>query len=471
MRKTATATNSRQFQKYYSQSIDPLLAQVKSIPAPTWGWDAVNQLADMPPDHAVQLDNFIPRPGYCEVRRGSSTWSGLLGSATTAVESLLVYNGATASSMFAAAGAVVYDVSTSGLNTSILTGKTSARWQQVNFTNSVGSHYMAAANGSDTPILYDGTTWSNMNVTCAGLTLSNVINLNSHHGRLWLIQKNSTKVFYLPVGFISGAALPFDLGDLMNKGGSVIAMGTWTVDTKTTVDDYAVFITSNGTEAQAIVYAGTDPASADTWQLNGIYNIGTPIGRRCLVKVAGDLGIICIDGIVPMSQILSTDRGATQKIAITANIQNEFLNSAQYFKNHFGWEMIIYPLGMLGILNVPVTENYVAMQYVINSLTGSWCRFTGLNANCFAVYNDNPYFGDNNGHVVRLDTGSDDQGLAITATMRTAYNYFGERGRRKRFTMLRPLMTTDGGPVTPGIGLNTDFNQDAPITTPIAVDF
>jgi hypothetical protein len=25
----------------------------------------------MDPDHAVQLDNWIPRPGYLEIRRGS----------------------------------------------------------------------------------------------------------------------------------------------------------------------------------------------------------------------------------------------------------------------------------------------------------------------------------------------------------------------------------------------------------------
>ena len=48
-----------------------------SIPASIKGWDQISSLADMPPDHAVQLDNWIARPGYLEIRRGSTLQSGL----------------------------------------------------------------------------------------------------------------------------------------------------------------------------------------------------------------------------------------------------------------------------------------------------------------------------------------------------------------------------------------------------------
>ncbi|WP_230681797.1 hypothetical protein, partial [Streptococcus pneumoniae] len=42
----------------------------KAIPAPVGGWDAQSPLANMPPENAVILDNFIPRAGYVELRRG-----------------------------------------------------------------------------------------------------------------------------------------------------------------------------------------------------------------------------------------------------------------------------------------------------------------------------------------------------------------------------------------------------------------
>jgi len=466
MRMTARAAALPEFRRRDSAAIDPMIASSHSIPVPTWGWDALSPLANMKPDHAIQLDNIIPRTGYVEMRRGSFAWTGTLYSNSTPVESLIVYNAALGAQLFAACGPNIYDVS-SGTASPVVTGMNSARYQYVNFTNTASGHYMVVANGVDIPKLYDGANWSNLNII--GPVLADIIQVNAHHGRLWLVPKNSTQAWYMQVGNISGTATSFDIGDLMTRGGQIMAMATWTVDTQATVNDYAVFITSNGTVAQAIVYAGTDPANASTWQLYGVYEIGPPIGRRCFVNVGGDLGILCIDGLIPMSKLLLTDRTSVENVSITDRILNEFLTSARNYKNHFGWEVVKYPLGMLAILNVPVTENYAAIQYVMNTLTGAWCRFTGLNANCWAVFNDIPYFGGNDGVVRRWDSGPSDSGVAITGTMRTAFNYFGDRNHRKRYTMMRPLMTTNGEAVTPGYCVNTDFSNLATVTTPIAV--
>jgi hypothetical protein len=51
-----------------------------SIPASIKGWDQISSLANMEPDRAVQLDNWIPRPGYLEIRRGSRSWATGVGS-------------------------------------------------------------------------------------------------------------------------------------------------------------------------------------------------------------------------------------------------------------------------------------------------------------------------------------------------------------------------------------------------------
>jgi hypothetical protein len=58
--------------------------------------------------------------------------------------------------------------------------------------------------------------------------------------------------------------------------------------------------------------------------------------------------------------------------------------------------------------------------------------------------------------------------LPITATVQTAFNYFESRGHLKRWTMVRPILTTDGS-VTPGVGLNIDFGTGAPISIPSTV--
>jgi hypothetical protein len=122
-----------------------------------------------------------------------------------------------------------------------------------------------------------------------------------------MILKDSTKAAYLPTSSIAGAAQVFDLGPLMTSAAtwSRWAPGRWTQGWGP--DDFAVFITSRG---QVIVYAGTDPASADTWVLKGVYNIGAPIGRRCFSKVGGDLAVITVDGVVSLAQAISMDRAA-----------------------------------------------------------------------------------------------------------------------------------------------------------------
>ena len=60
-----------------------------SIPASIKGWDQISSLASMPSDHAVQLDNWIPRPGYLEIRRGSTASVPGVGSSSTPVETVM----------------------------------------------------------------------------------------------------------------------------------------------------------------------------------------------------------------------------------------------------------------------------------------------------------------------------------------------------------------------------------------------
>src|SRR5882762_7178590 len=109
----------------------PFLApdvQTKAIPAPTDGWDAISPLAEMDPKRAPILDNWVPRPGFVELRGGYAPFA-YIGSATTAVETLMVYRSPSGETLFAAAGTKIYDVSGGGLSPSVVAGLNSARWQ------------------------------------------------------------------------------------------------------------------------------------------------------------------------------------------------------------------------------------------------------------------------------------------------------------------------------------------------------
>ncbi len=438
-----------------------------SIPASVGGWDQISSLANMPPDHAVQLDNWIPRPGYLEIRRGSRVWASGIGTTSSPVETVMAYNSPnlTSSKLFAVGGGAIYDITAGGVAViSTETGLSSNRWQYSNFTNAAVNAWLVAANGVDHPRIFDGSVWAQMTLT--GITPENAASWTAWKGRLWCTLVNSTAVGYLGNSAISGAVTTFDLGQQLTRGGFIIAISTWTQDSKQTVDEYIAFISSRG---QVVVYQGTDPSTANTFALVGVYDLGAPIGRRCFLRISGNLWIICVDGVLPMSEMLTQDRAAAAKVAPTTMIQNAMMNAARLYGANFGWQFIEYAKGQLAILNIPQVENNTCVQYVMNTLTGAWCQFTGLDSNCWEVLNDVPYFGANDGRVYQWDYGSGDfigdENLPITATVQTAFNYFDSRGHLKRWTMVRPILTTDGS-VTPGVGLNIDFGTDAPISIP-----
>ncbi len=81
------------------------------IPPPVAGWDTQSPFAAMKADHAVRLDNFIPRQGYCELRKGSATFATGVGSP---VQTLMVWRGPTSEKMFAATASNVLEVTDGG---------------------------------------------------------------------------------------------------------------------------------------------------------------------------------------------------------------------------------------------------------------------------------------------------------------------------------------------------------------------
>src|ERR1700675_4927504 len=81
--------------------------QTKIVPAPTDGWDAISPLASMDPKRAPILNNWIPRPGWVELRDGYFPWV-LLDAMTAPVETLMVRRTGSGERMFAAAGGSIY---------------------------------------------------------------------------------------------------------------------------------------------------------------------------------------------------------------------------------------------------------------------------------------------------------------------------------------------------------------------------
>lgn len=444
-------------------------AKTTSIPAPIKGLNAKDAIAQMEPTYALVLDNWDCKPSTVDTRNGSSNWATGLGAW---VETIAHYSGGATQKLFGAASTHVYDVTSTGaVGAAVVSSMTNARYQWTNFATAGGT-YLYMVNGTDKPLLYDGSAWVKIDgistPAITGVTTTSLITVNAFKSRLYFIEKNTLHVWFLPLQSIAGAASQFDLSSIFTKGGYLMSMMTWTIDSTNGIDDYAVFIT---TEGQCAVYQGYDPTFASTWNLVGVFNMGRPIGRRCFAKMGSDVVVLCADGVALLSKELTTDR--SQSATVSYNILDMINNDVQAYSANFGWQPVYYPFGNKLIINVPVVENNTQYQYVMNTITGAWSTWgkenSALNAACWDTFQDALYYGGN-GVVVKADlTGTlADNGASIISDMKPAFSYFGDLGQSKLFTMVRPIfLSTD--PITPSYALCLDYADQVPSTPANAV--
>lgn len=441
--------------------IQKTTAHVASLPPPVGGWNARDALANMAPTDAVTLTNLFPGVSSCDLRGGNvQQCTGMSGQ----VETLMVYNGAAVSEMFAidAAGLSIYDVSVAGaVGAPVVTGLANARWEYTNVSTAGGS-FLYACNGSDDPLLYDGTNWvainSGSSPAISGVTTNQLNNVLLFKNRVWFIQKDTLIAWYLPTLSVGGAARALDMSAIATQGGYLVDMVAWTVDAGYGADDNLAFITSKG---EVIVWRGTDPASAGTWAEMGVWQLGAPVGRRCMLKYGGDSLILSLDGLLPMAQALQSSR-LDPRVALSDKIQGTISEATSNYKSNFGWEIFYYPKQNAVWVNVPIAVGQ-QQQYAMNTITTSWCNFANWSANCWVLFNDEPYFGGNGVVYKAWDIGYADNGANINSNAVQAFNYFDLRGVEKYFTRARPNILTTGNPAVQ-VGLSVDFNVNENVT-------
>ena len=228
--------------------------------------------------------------------------------------------------------------------------------------------------------------------------------------RSFFIEKNTTSAWYLPVNSIGGAASELDLGSVMNEGGALLFGANWSLDSGSGLDDVCVFVT---TEGELLVYEGTDPSSADTWSLVGVYRIGTPLNKHGHFRAGGDLAILTEDGIISVSEALRKDRAALQGSALTYPIEDAWKEAVANRTNTYPISATLWHKQTLLLIGTPAKVSNNPVSFAANARTGAWARFTGWDVRCSCVADDVLYFG-NTSKVLKADDGGDDDGMAFT---------------------------------------------------------
>lgn len=292
-----------------------------------------------------------------------------------------------------------------------------------------------------------------------GITPTSAVNVTVFKSRVIFCANNSLSFFYLPVNQIAGTASEFPLGSVARRGGYLVAVDSWTLDGGNGPDDYLVAITSEG---ELLVYKGTDPSSAANFGLVGVFQLAQPLGRKCFLRVAADTLLITRQAIYPLSKSLPVD-STDKRVALSRKIERAWLDATATNYGLFGWQPVLFPEASMLLVNVPVlyypTRSAIySHQFVMNLMTGAWCRFTGWHSEAMLSLDGKFYFALHN-KVNEGWTGQNDFGSAIQASGKTAFTTLSS-SRPKQVTMLRPVVSAAAS-VSLQLGIDMDFADNS----------
>lgn len=499
------------------------VARTKSIPAPTNGWYVGDNQAAPPPKTAIVLNNAFPQLDYVRARGGSSAWATGIG-ASAVVASLLPWTTGITSKMFAVANNSIYDVTNSGaVGAAQVTGLGSNYLEYCQFEG-YGATYLIAVDGVDPVQIFDGTGWnrtfvlngtlnSTINVTglsstanlqpgmalsgtgiptgttiatvasSTAITLSTAATVSgvqsltfyqnapitgypgtgfshvwSYKGRLYFADAQTQNAWYLGLASIGGPAYLLPLGAFFSFGGYLLCGSTWAVNSTAGSFQGIVFISSEG---EILMYDGDYPG-ATNWELLGTYKISRPVGRRCLMRAGGDLLIMTEDGIVAMSQVVTLDQVALENVAVSKPIAPAWRDAVIARAGIAGWQIVPWPLQTMVVINLPKQNAGDYTQYVVNSRTGAWAQYLGWDANCFAVFNNNLFYGSSVGTVVQAETGAADNSVnGYTTTIMMAFDSLNAPAAAKQVRLVKPYVLAAAS-INQQVNINVDFNTTLP---------
>ena len=132
--------------------------------------------------------------------------------------------------------------------------------------------------------------------------------VSSFKGRVFYWAENKQSFWYATAGAYRGRyGRVRPVSTQITRGGYLVQMVTWTLDSGSGIDDLAVFIFSTG---ETLVYQGSDPGDVNDWSLIGRFQIGDRSARAHMQDCRREI-ILTRDGYIDLSVALKD--GATLK--------------------------------------------------------------------------------------------------------------------------------------------------------------
>lgn len=457
-----------------------------TVAAPIGGDDTVSPGGQIPPERSILSFNLMGCEYGLRSRLGWREWvTGLDGP----TRSGLPFFGSTAANnrLFVTTQTGIWDCSSSTASPSqVVTfgtqGSESGFGVSAAFTDLNGDHWLLYTDESNGYFTYKESTSTWAQITAgsgpnqmqekqsSGLPALDPTKLAfvfPWKNRLWFIEKDTQRGWYLPLNQITGAgadgAQQFYFGSRFIAGGDLRCLASWTFDGGSGIDDRLVAISGGG---DVVIYQGTDPSSASTFALVGVWQIGSvPVGRRLTTTNGGDLLIMSSIGILPVSSLSIGSNVLDRSQYSTYQIANLFNQLQAATSNLRGWMMRIHPQDAALIVLVPVGVGQPSQQLAMSLTTKGWHRYRDLPMGQWAESWDGlMYFGTEDGRVCvndgYLDSITLDDPNAFTPidwSLVTAYSNLGSP-LQKRMQGIRVKIMSQGGVVPVNAEGRFDFD-------------
>ena len=457
----AVSAASNSFRVVKKQTTQPNL-----YPSPLGGMDARVPLAAESFNTCIWAINILPTEYAMRVRKGYREWVIGLGSA---VRTIIPYVGrdATGSSdkIFAATNAGIYDVTAPGnpptLKFSFSTTDANAGYGVYTaYVDESGDDLMFYADKSNGLFRYDpGTdTWAQ----ATGITtdpdaigtidVTKIVFVMVHKLRVWLIEQNANKAWYLPIRSAQGAAKEFFFASKFKSGGELVGLYNWTIDGGAGRDDHLIAISRGG---DVIPYTGEDPSDSTTWTTTGTFSVGPiPEGQNIAAEYGGELYVLSKFGVITMAALM---RGAelsdTRANTVGTKIARLLRNDLELYDGQKGWSIRFVPTIGSIVITVPKRLDGRYRQYIFNLSTQGWGLWRDVPILSCDTWQGDLFIGDTDGRVLRMDTSRDnitlagDIGVPIDWFMLTSYSHLGSPAVYKRAKFTRANFVAEVDPV------------------------
>jgi hypothetical protein len=437
------------------------LNSVLRVPAPVGGIDSRVSLTNPNPANSVYCFNLVPFEYGMAVRKGYREWQLDLDDGNfISVNTIIPFDGIpidqTDDRLFAVTNEGIWDVTTQGappvLKLSFTDdGPASGFGTYAQYITEAEEELLFYADSKNGLFQYESATDTWAQATgITGPVITDIRFVVEHKQRLWFIEEDSTKGWYLEPRSISGVATSFGFGNKFKHGGNLAGLFNWSVDGGDGIDDFLVAVSRAG---DVLPYQGSDPEGTD-WSLKGTYFIGQiPPGAVFATETGGELFILSNYGLTSMNDLLqgvdsSLLRRAELQSSVSGKIAGFLRERLEAVGNQPGWQIKTVPSEGGLLINTPRVGSGPYIQFFYNVSADSWGLWRDVPIFCSDEWQNSVVFGSDNGNIYYMDVFVDNvlltpptdvpNGDPIEFSVLTSYLPIGEEGAHKRVHLIRP---------------------------------